>query len=219
MKNFVYLVVLLGVVACNAAVGSSTRNIRNQPEKSTAEECKRKYTLTPESVHQIPHAFKRHRISPKLTAPPNELLSVSNFCVSSNSIVSSFLVLTITELFLKVDYANLTKCQPNLGNEVNICNITQAPNIVWNCRKDQLYTLFLIDMHPLGDAQPAQLSEGILWWVVNIPGCEIAKGKSVYEYQPPLPLYGAGHGKYVFLVYEQPERVIDWSEEYQVTAT
>lgn len=70
----------------------------------------------------------------------------------------------------------------------------------------------------MGEAHRKLLSQGILWWVVDVPGCDIAKGKVLYAYQKPLPLYGAGFGKYTILVYEQPSYKIDWSEESVVSA-
>lgn len=74
-------------------------------------------------------------------------------------------------------------------------------------------------MYPLGETNPTLLSQGILWWVSDIPGCNVDDGIVGYEYQMPLPLYGSGKGKYVFLVYEQSSDAKAWSEETLVPAT
>lgn len=113
----------------------------------------------------------------------------------------------------------MTRCQPNLGNDVNVCGVCQEPALKWNCRLDKLYTVFLIDLYPLGEANPKLLSQGILWWVVNVPGCNVSAGLTGYAYQKPLPLYGAGKGIYVALVYEQPPYDVDWTDEDPVNAT
>lgn len=71
----------------------------------------------------------------------------------------------------------------------------------------------------MGQDRPNLLSQGILWWVVDIPCSGTGGGKTIIEYRQPLPFFGAGKGKYAFLVYEQPRYAIDWSEEPLVTAT
>lgn len=77
----------------------------------------------------------------------------------------------------------------------------------------------MVDLYPIGEDRPQLLSQRILWWVVDIPGCDIEKGTFIYEYMPPLPFYGAGKSKYAFLVYEQPSYQIDWDEEPYVKST
>lgn len=158
------------------------------------DQCKREYPKSPENLQQVPFAFNRYGISPKLTPPPPE--------------------------YLEVEYDELRTCQPDLGNEVNVCGVDVAPTrLKWTCARDKLYTLILIDLYPLGPANPTLLSEGILWLVVDIPRCSVADGLVLYQYQQPLPLYGSGKNKYVFLVYEQPAYSVDWVEVPVVTAT
>lgn len=71
----------------------------------------------------------------------------------------------------------------------------------------------MIDINPLGTTRPTLLANGILWWVVDVPDCNVTAGKTLFEYQAPLPLYGAGESRYVILAYEQPQYDIDWHEE------
>lgn len=94
-----------------------------------------------------------------------------------------------------------------------------APSLEWNCQSDKLYTIFFVDLYPVGIKNPELLSQGILWWVVDVPGCNLNQGSTLFQYQQPLPLYGSGSDHYVFLIYEQPSYQIDWSEEPLVSAT
>lgn len=121
--------------------------------------------------------------------------------------------------YLQVDYEGLRDCQPLLGNYIDICGTARPPRLRWNCNRNKNYTIWIVDVHPLGAANPTLLSRGILWWVVDIPGCNVAAGKTLYEYQMPLPLYGSGQNLYAYGVFEQPPYQIDWSEEAYVSAT
>lgn len=122
--------------------------------------------------------------------------------------------------FLQIEFPRVKGCQPSLGNDVDICSTDVPPDHVkWRCNRDKKYTLFFIDLYPLGISYPGLLSQGILWWVVDIPGCHVDAGRVLIEYQQPLPLFGSGIDRYVFLVYEQPDYEIDWSEEPIVSAT
>lgn len=122
----------------------------------------------------------------------------------------------------QVEFTRLYKCQPNLGNDVDICGLIDPPSLVkWNCnpRLDKLYTLFFVDLYPLGIKSAPLLQFGILWWIVDIPQCDITHGTTLYEYQPPLPLYGTGKNRYAFALFEQPPYSIVWSEEQVVRST
>lgn len=71
----------------------------------------------------------------------------------------------------------------------------------------------MIDIYPVGIGHPQLLTRGILWWMVDIPGCNVFDGKTIFDYQQPLPLYGSGANRYAFTIFEQPPYDIDWSEE------
>lgn len=119
-----------------------------------------------------------------------------------------------------MEYGSINHCQPNLGNDVFVCGVVSAPSrLKWNCSPDRFYTIFFIDINPYGTIRPKLGSQAILWWVVNIPGCNVGAGKTIFQYQSPLPLYGAGKSRYAMLVYEQPEYQIDWSDEPLVSRT
>lgn len=118
-----------------------------------------------------------------------------------------------------MEYFDLTHCQPLLGNVVDVCGLTQTPSLEWKCNPYKKYSLWLIDVFPLGESNPSLLAKGILWWVVDISDCNVAAGTTLYEYQSPLPLYGSGQNLYTIGVFEQPAYDIDWSEEAYVSGT
>lgn len=118
-----------------------------------------------------------------------------------------------------MEYDDIRTCQPDLGNEVNVCGLDEKPKRVsWNCKADKLYTLALIDLYPLGPDHPLELSVCILWLVVDIPRCNVNGGITIIDYQPPLPLFGSKLNTYAIVALEQ-DPDIDWSEQAIVSST
>lgn len=118
-----------------------------------------------------------------------------------------------------MQYDNLDRCQPYLGNKVDICGILEQPGLQWKCSNAKKYTVLLIDINPYGVLNGNLGGFGILWFLVDVPGCRLSEGKSIFHYQAPTPLFGSGESPYAVLVYEQPEEEIDWSEEPEVMTT
>lgn len=71
----------------------------------------------------------------------------------------------------------------------------------------------MIDVTPWGAKTPKIGAFGILWFLVDVPGCRLSAGTPISYYQTPTPIYGFGPMSYALLVYEQPAYKIDWSEE------
>lgn len=120
---------------------------------------------------------------------------------------------------LQIHYPELGKCQPYLGNEVDVCGLGEIPAFRWPCRSNKLYTIIFLDINPIGEKHPTYLAQGILWWRVDVPGCDIHSGKTIYGYQQPTPNFGAGKSKYAFFVYEQQPDPTDWSTDPPVSST
>lgn len=177
--------------------------------------CERQYPLGPSGPQQIPYAFKRYKISPELTPPPPQIIGVKKTLIGR----------VIKELkdcehfsFIQVTYDDLHSCQPNLGNEVNVCGLSKPPKLSGHCEKGKLYTVLLINQYYFGEVNHLLLSPYIKWWIVDVPGCNLEDATTIIEYQQPLPQYGTGKQKYVFLAYEQPDYEIDWSDEPLVSS-
>lgn len=50
------------------------------------------------------------------------------------------------------------------------------------------------------------------WTVLNIPGCAIENGKTIAEYLTPAPSNGTGYHRYVYLVFEQFNGLIEYNQ-------
>ena len=74
------------------------------------------------------------------------------------------------------------------------------PKVDYNAQQNALYTLILHD-------PDAVVGNYFHWLVVNIPGDNIKNGDTLFEYKGPAPPKGSGTHRYIFLLYEQPERI------------
>lgn len=91
----------------------------------------------------------------------------------------------------------------NLGNTLTASDIDKPPTVYWSCDKREKYSVFLIDLDPLGmDTRLG--SESRLWLVANITNCNWDHAETVFDYLPPTPIEGTGPHRYVVLVYKQP---------------
>jgi phosphatidylethanolamine-binding protein (PEBP) family uncharacterized protein len=74
------------------------------------------------------------------------------------------------------------------------------PKVEYNAKSDGLYTLMLHD-------PDAVVGNYFHWLVVNIPGDNIKNGDVLFKYKGPAPPKGSGKHRYIFLLYEQSERI------------
>lgn len=74
------------------------------------------------------------------------------------------------------------------------------PNIDYNLKSNALYTLIMHDPDAVG-------GNLIHWLVVNIDGNNIHNGDILLEYKGPSPPKGSGIHRYIFLLYEQTNKV------------
>lgn len=98
---------------------------------------------------------------------------------------------------LEVVYSSDVKA--NLGNEVTPKQVKYTPILDWKADSNVLYTVLMTDP----DA-PAQFSEFRHWLVVNIPGNDLSKGQTIFDYVGAGPPKRTGIHRYVFLVFKQP---------------
>ena len=74
------------------------------------------------------------------------------------------------------------------------------PKIEYNAKPDALYTLIMHD-------PDAFVGNYLHWMVVNIHGNDINSGDQLLKYKGPAPPKGTGIHRYVFLLFEQAERI------------
>jgi hypothetical protein len=92
-----------------------------------------------------------------------------------------------------------------IGKELPLGAVLSIPAVTYTPTPDTFYTLVMVDP----DAPSRADAEGEYrhWVVANIPGAEINKGEVLQDWAPPSPPSGSGLHRYVFILYEQPERL------------
>lgn len=93
-----------------------------------------------------------------------------------------------------------------LGNKLSASEVTDVPEVKWDCDHHSVYSIVAFDPDVLGSGNQL-LNEGRLWFVANISDCNIEKGETIVEYLPPIPLYGTGDHRIVILIYKQQRGV------------
>jgi hypothetical protein len=96
------------------------------------------------------------------------------------------------------------------GMELTPTQVKDKPNVTWNADPNSWYTVYMTDP----DAG-AYIKHGHKWrhewhhWlVVNIPGNDVAKGRTLSEYIGAAPPRRRGMHRYVFLVFKQPGNLV-----------
>lgn len=90
------------------------------------------------------------------------------------------------------------------GAVLSCVDTTSVPRIEYqqeHISMERFYTLILTDP----DA-PFQC-EFVHWAVVNIPGNDVSSGTPLMSYFPPSPAYGSGTHRFIFLLFEQHEKL------------
>ncbi|TKR64174.1 hypothetical protein L596_024755 [Steinernema carpocapsae] len=101
--------------------------------------------------------------------------------------------------------------EANLGNELTPRQVQNAPQVTWEAKEGALYTLAMIDPDVPSRAYP-NLSQGLHWLIVNIPGDDIGKGDVFAEYVGAGPAQGTGLHRFIYLVFRQNGKVSDRSD-------
>jgi len=90
------------------------------------------------------------------------------------------------------------------GNVLTPTQVKDPPTqMSWPTEAGALYTLIKTDPDAPSRASP-KYREWHHWLVVNIPGNDVAAGKTLSEYVGSGPPKGTGLHRYVYLVYKQP---------------
>nr|XP_028566497.1 phosphatidylethanolamine-binding protein 1-like [Podarcis muralis] len=95
-----------------------------------------------------------------------------------------------------------------LGQELTPTQVQNCPtSIDWEgCDPQKLYTLILTDLDVPSRADP-KLREWHHFLVTNMHGNDIGSGCILSDYIGSAPAKGTGLHRYVWLVYEQPQRL------------
>lgn len=84
-----------------------------------------------------------------------------------------------TEQVLNVTYLQPIEC----GTQLTPNEVRMLPDVDWDAKSDELYTLFMVDCGAIG----GNMMEVKHWLVMNIPGNDIGKGDTAIEYIGAMP--------------------------------
>lgn len=104
---------------------------------------------------------------------------------------------------LKVTYG---KNEVNTGGELTPTIVKNIPQITWSNKPEKFYTLIMFDPDAPSRESP-KAKEWLHWLVGNIPGGEVAKGQEICQYVGSAPPQKSGLHRYIFLLYEQKDKV------------
>lgn len=90
------------------------------------------------------------------------------------------------------------------GNIIKPSEAASAPEISWDSKEDDLWTLVLtgLDTHLTDEGQ-----EYLHWMTANIKGSDLSSGEELVSYLQPFPPFGTGYHRYAFVLYKQGEMI------------
>lgn len=99
----------------------------------------------------------------------------------------------------------------NLGNELKATQTKDAPKVSWAAEKGAYYTLMKVDPDAPSRADP-KFREFRHWLVMNILEFDVENGDEICQYIGVGAPNGTSFHRYIFLVYKQPNGVIQHNE-------
>lgn len=92
------------------------------------------------------------------------------------------------------------------GKELTPTQVKDQPTVSWTADSSKYYTLVFTDPDAPSRADP-KLREIRHWLVQNIPGNNISEGDTIIEYRGSGPPQGTGLHRYIFLIFEQENKI------------
>ncbi|XP_018327941.1 protein D2-like [Agrilus planipennis] len=89
------------------------------------------------------------------------------------------------------------------GNALTPTEVKDKPSVIYKADEDCYYFLFMVDPDAPCRSNP-KFREWNHWMVGNIPGRDISRGLTLYQFIPSAPPKDTGFHRYIFLVYMQP---------------
>nr|CAI5870264.1 unnamed protein product [Callosobruchus analis] len=93
-----------------------------------------------------------------------------------------------------------------MGNVLTPTQVKDIPKVTWDADSRKHYTVCMTDPDAPSRKEP-KFREWHHWLVGNVPGCDITKGETLSAYVGSGPPKGTGLHRYVFLIYEQPDKL------------
>ncbi|XP_015791510.1 protein D2 [Tetranychus urticae] len=107
---------------------------------------------------------------------------------------------------IEVTYPNaICRESVSCGNELKSFQTLEEPIIKYPSESNTLYTFMMLDPDALSPAAPT-LRSYIHWMVINVERDDLKSGSTIHSYIAPTPTPLLGAHRYVFMVFEQPEK-------------
>lgn len=129
-------------------------------------------------------------------------LTILNFGLSDELDISD-VVQVKGDSHLEVKYGDRNV---EVGEELTPSDVKFIPSVTWPASKNTYYSLCLIDPDAPSRENP-KARNWLHWMVGNIPGNDIASGKTLAEYVGAGPPQGTGLHRYIFLLFKQPSKI------------
>lgn len=92
------------------------------------------------------------------------------------------------------------------GNELTPTQVKDQPKFSFDAKPDKLYTLAMVDPDAPSRQEP-KLREILHFMIANIPGSDVSKGDTFAEYIGSGAPDKTGLHRYIFLLFEQKEKL------------
>ncbi|KII67427.1 Phosphatidylethanolamine-binding protein F40A3.3 [Thelohanellus kitauei] len=92
------------------------------------------------------------------------------------------------------------------GSTLTPTDVKDKPKLSWTANYQKYYTLIMTDPDAPSREDP-KFREWLHWLVVNIPGDHVDQGEECFGYVGAGPPKGTSFHRYIFLVYEQRNKI------------
>lgn len=100
-----------------------------------------------------------------------------------------------------------------MGKELTPTQVKDAPTVTWEAEKGAFFTLLMVD--PDAPSRQNQTFGDVRHWLVmNIPEASVESGEHLFEYRGSGPPKDTGLHRYIFLVFKQPNGIIQHNEPH-----
>lgn len=155
----------------------------------------------------VESAFIENEIVPdSLSVAPKQIVEVSVYIIWKTISKQKFTVYQWTK---KVSYPSGAKV--DFGNELTPTQVKDVPSVSWDAEKGAYYSLLLVDPDAPSRKSPNN-REFRHWLVMNIPESAVAEGDEVIGFVGSGPPKNTGLHRYIYLVYKQPNGIIEHDE-------
>lgn len=160
-------------------------------------------TKSAENINEVVEAFKKHEVVKDVIAKaPEKLLKVvfdSKVEVIFYNFFKGFFHYNLKKFF----FIMIQKIQAALGNILTPTQVKNTPKVSWDAENEQqLYTLIKTDPDAPSRQKPTY-REWHHWLVVNIPGNDVNKGKTLSEYVGAGPPEKSGKNFNLFCIFKK----------------